>query len=236
MKLLWPVFNGKDKISQKFGETIIDYSKWGLKGHNGIDIWGAIGLPIMSVADGTLKKIGHESDGFGNYIVLDHGEYTSLYAHLSEIMINTIGQKVMAGEVIGKMGSTGNSTGPHLHFGLRLASGYDVNNGYGGYENPLPYLIDSINETEVVAPIKVVEESEDIEISNVSEGKVKIVCDMARVRLVPGTDGNVLGNVYKDTEFISTGKRENINNITWRQVCVWIAENDGYGTQIIQDV
>lgn len=88
----------------------------GYPGHSGVDIGGGRGLDIYAAADGTVTKVDWGKTGYGYYLVISHdsGFYT-LYAHCSEILVE-VGQKVSAGELIAKTGSTGNSTGAHLHF------------------------------------------------------------------------------------------------------------------------
>jgi LysM repeat protein len=87
-------------------------------GHQAIDIGGATGLPIYASDTGYVAATGWMG-GYGNYIVINHGNgFETLYAHLSEIRV-IAGQGVQRGHVIGLMGSTGRSTGPHLHFEIR---------------------------------------------------------------------------------------------------------------------
>lgn len=90
--------------------------------HNGIDI-GPLskdkqGDNIYAVNDGTVRVSKVDPSGYGNYIVLEHGTWCSLYAHLQKLELR-VGQKIKAGEVIGNMGNTGVSTGAHLHFEIR---------------------------------------------------------------------------------------------------------------------
>lgn len=103
--------------------------------HRGVDIAAPVGTPIYAAAPGTVTKtvtncatIG--CDGWGNYIIIDHGNgYTSLYAHLQSGGVQVRqGQKVCQGEQIGLMGSSGRSTGPHLHFEIKKGSNH-VNPG-----------------------------------------------------------------------------------------------------------
>jgi LysM repeat protein len=93
----------------------------GLHGHNGIDFAHSYGSPIIAAASGkvVVSKTGGWGGGYGNYVVLQHqnGSQT-LYAHLSEVLVK-VGQQVQQSEQIGKMGSTGDSTGVHLHFEVR---------------------------------------------------------------------------------------------------------------------
>ena len=95
----------------------------GLHGYNGIDLAVAHGSPLMASAEGTViqaKSTGWNS-GYGKYIVLTHPNGTqTLYAHLSSILVS-IGQRVIQGATIGYVGSSGNSTGPHVHFEIRGA-------------------------------------------------------------------------------------------------------------------
>lgn len=88
-------------------------------GHVGLDIAAFLYDPIVAVAAGTVSLAG-DTRGYGNLVIVDHPEgWQSWYAHLSLISVTT-GQRVAQGEVIGSAGSTGFSTGPHLHFELRF--------------------------------------------------------------------------------------------------------------------
>jgi murein DD-endopeptidase MepM/ murein hydrolase activator NlpD len=87
--------------------------------HNGIDIAADSGTPVVSVAAGTVIFAGSRG-GYGLAVDIDHGNgMTTRYAHLSRIAVSS-GQKVKGGELIGKVGATGNATGPHLHFEVRI--------------------------------------------------------------------------------------------------------------------
>jgi murein DD-endopeptidase MepM/ murein hydrolase activator NlpD len=98
--------------------------------HEGIDIGAAQGTPIRSAASGTVSFAG-EMSGYGNVVIVQHASGLSTrYAHQSAMVV-TAGQPVAAGEVIGAVGATGEATGPHLHFEVRL-NGVAV--------NPAPYL------------------------------------------------------------------------------------------------
>lgn len=104
------------------------------KGHTGIDIGseGGIGTDILAVADGTVFKAKRDNTGYGYHIIIDHKNgIQTCYAHCSELLVKQ-GQKVKAGEVIAKMGATGNSTGIHLHFELRIN---------GEYSDPEEYIL-----------------------------------------------------------------------------------------------
>ncbi|MEN8230169.1 MAG: M23 family metallopeptidase [Bacteroidota bacterium] len=88
--------------------------------HEGIDLTAPRGTPIFATADGTILQAGYRAGGFGKKILLDHGYgYRTLYGHCNEVIVAP-GQKVKRGEVIGKVGSTGLSKSPHLHYEVHV--------------------------------------------------------------------------------------------------------------------
>ena len=95
----------------------------GLHGHNGIDLASSIGTPVMASAEGRVivAKKGGYNGGYGSMIIIIHDKgVQTVYAHLNDIYISQ-GQTVTQGQVIGELGNTGKSTGPHLHFEVRGA-------------------------------------------------------------------------------------------------------------------
>ncbi|MGK5547317.1 M23 family metallopeptidase [Streptomyces sp. URMC 127] len=112
------------QIGQPFGKA---GKMWAAK-HSGQDLVVSTGTPVMSVHGGTVVKAGPNGGGdgpaYGNAIVIKHADGTySQYAHLSQIKVS-VGQTVTTGQVIGLSGSTGNSSGPHLHFEIRTTPNY----------------------------------------------------------------------------------------------------------------
>lgn len=123
---IWPV-PGCYKISSGFG------SRWG-RNHNGIDIISSngtvLGKTIVAADSGTVILSKYYS-GYGNCVIIDHGNgYTTLYGHMRYLSSYKVGATVTKGATIGYVGATGNVTGPHLHFEIRLN---------GGYKNPMNY-------------------------------------------------------------------------------------------------
>ncbi|WP_068615142.1 M23 family metallopeptidase [Paenibacillus tuaregi] len=109
---LWPTLSRRTTSS--FGYRTDPFTKKAAF-HAGVDISGEIGDPIYSAGAGTVLQADH-SPARGNFIIIQHpGGLQTWYMHLNKIQVNT-GEKVTKGEVIGKLGSTGRSTGPHLHF------------------------------------------------------------------------------------------------------------------------
>lgn len=104
-KFLWPV---DGVISQGYRAT-----------HKALDIAVPLGTPVRAADNGVVTKAGYTTVGYGGRIIIDHQiDYTTLYAHLSQSLVEE-GDVVEKGQIIGYVGSTGNSTGPHLHFELR---------------------------------------------------------------------------------------------------------------------
>jgi len=99
--------------------------------HPGIDLSGAYGTPIYATADGVVLRAGWNSGGYGNLVEVDHGRGISTrYGHMSAILVSA-GQHITRGQQIGRMGSTGRSTGNHLHYEVRID---------GRAVNPIPFM------------------------------------------------------------------------------------------------
>ncbi len=104
--------------------------RWGAL-HAGIDIANGVGTPIRAAKSGTVIAAGWNGGGYGNWVIIDHGGgFSTLYGHMSRVRTSD-GSRVSQGDLIGDMGSTGNSTGPHLHFETRVN---------GSAQNPTRYL------------------------------------------------------------------------------------------------
>ena len=124
---IWPT---RGWFTSGFGYRISPFT--GLRQmHEGVDISNRIGTPVIAPADGLVTNIGREW-GFGKILVISHGfGFTTRYGHLDRINVK-IGQRVKRGQKIAEMGSTGRSTGPHLHYEVRM-NGVPV--------NPMKYVL-----------------------------------------------------------------------------------------------
>ena len=99
--------------------------------HNGVDMACPQGTPIYATRAGTVTVASYQAGGAGNYVSINHGDgFASIYMHMTNYVVSA-GQSVSQGQLIGYVGSTGISTGPHLHFGISYA---------GTYVNPLAYI------------------------------------------------------------------------------------------------
>ncbi len=113
-RFTWPL-PGVNTISSKYGY------RWG-RLHSGIDIscGGVYGRTIVAADKGTVTTVRSSSSGYGLYLIINHGNgYSTLYAHCSSILVSA-GQTVSKGQAIAKVGNSGRSTGPHLHFEIRV--------------------------------------------------------------------------------------------------------------------
>ena len=122
---VWPIA----KVTQ--GRTYVS-SYWGdNRGHRGIDIAAPLGTNIYAADGGTVVSVSNARSGYGLHFVIDHGNgIQTLYAHCSSVAVK-VGQKVTRGQVVGAVGSTGRSTGNHLHFEVLLK---------GSQVDPAPYV------------------------------------------------------------------------------------------------
>lgn len=121
------------KLTQAFGPSSLDLEPSGTMNgvtyahfHNGIDLAAPLGTAVLAAASGTVTYAARQSDGAVVVKIRHDNGYTSLYAHLDPSLSVTVGQQVSAGQTIGRVGLTGMTTGPHLHFGLYTSGGTAV--------------------------------------------------------------------------------------------------------------
>lgn len=120
--MLWPTLT-TSYITSQYGSRLHPIQGI-IKNHAGIDIGGSTGNPVYAAADGVIIYSQYNTGGYGNMVMIDHGtnsegiKIVTLYGHGNKLLRN-VGESVKQGELIMEMGSTGNSTGPHVHFEVR---------------------------------------------------------------------------------------------------------------------
>ena len=197
IKLIAPV-NGS--ITQLFGVDPEFYKRFGFPGHNGIDYAISSGTSVLAAAGGTVAMVAFENGGYGNYVKLSHVDgskkYHTYYAHLSSASVSA-GQKVKAGTVIGLSDNTGASTGPHLHFGLRIDG---ENPPFKGYVDPMPFFSTGVTDSGGVGTTDPFPDA--VTLPNLP---LEVTFETLNVRNGPGVEFSIVGQLTKGTKI--TGKR-----------------------------
>lgn len=131
-----------DKIASGFGMRI-DPVYGTPKMHKGLDFTAPQGTPVYATGNGTVTEASFSAGGFGNHVIINHGYgYKTLYGHMVRMKVRE-GQKVKRGELIGWVGSTGKSTGPHCHYEVHV-NGVEVDPVYFFYNDLTPEQFDRL--------------------------------------------------------------------------------------------
>lgn len=149
-EIVWPVL-GNWPITFKFGEAPDWYVKAFGYPHNGVDIGCLVGTPVRACDAGEVVFSDAIPDQDGEGLILKHEWGSSLYWHLSQIGAK-LGVRAEKGATIGLSGNTGFTTGPHLHFGMKVTG--DSPEGMRGWSDPLKYLTGTIPEVSPVKPVE----------------------------------------------------------------------------------
>ncbi len=119
-----PTLNGN--LAWPTVSRTVNCDYWGYWGHNGVDLQASIGTPVYAFTDGTVVFSGWDSSGYGNCVKINHGNgMQTIYAHNSQLHV-AVGETVVAGQLIASSGNTGNTTGPHVHFEVKV-NGVSIN-------------------------------------------------------------------------------------------------------------
>ena len=205
-------------LTQKFGETITDP-----QGHTGIDLYQPIGTPVYAAEGGDILAAGvinnaYGNSAYGNCILIDHknGLYT-FYAHLNTINVK-VGMSVIQGVIIGTVGSTGNSTGPHLHFEVRTKPNWNRAN----FVDPLLYLPSQEQQIPTIEIDNSLNLFEPKDIAFVSNS-------ILNLRDKPGYDGVRLGQLYENTQVEIEGDVVRQDGLEWYPVTIkgYLAASEG---------
>lgn len=199
--MIYPV--GKCTITQVFGVNPRDYKKYGLAGHNGVDWAVPEGTAVLAAESGIISKAAFDAGGYGNYVEIDHlNGLRTIYAHLQTTEAR-VGQLINAGMIVGRSGSTGNSTGPHLHFTVKV-KGQEAN-GYKGAVDPMP-LLDA-----------------DAPRPPVGEGEARVTAEVLNIRLAPG--GRDVGDLLAGDTLKLAGEPVTAGGVVWQPVILWVASD-----------
>ena len=218
-------FSGSFPITQKYGGNDTSYF------HTGIDYACPIGTPILASEEGYVYRAGWDRTGYGYCVIIQHPDgKATLYAHLSGIKpMICRGKSVKRSEVIGYSASTGNSTGPHLHFEVRTNAS-DYKSHFDPMTLPLHSSIEAAEDQEIPSPSETF-----LKESGAMGMRLEIVAPSgAKAFNDDFSDYNVL---KKGTKLIYEGETEKRNGYTYCKVTpapLWIAVTDGE-TQILDN-
>lgn len=124
-------FTGSCVLTQGFGGNKPDYVRFGLQGHNGLDYGLPTGALVVAPHSGKIIEAASDPTGYGNYLKIENDKGGSVLAHLQDFLVK-VGDVVTEGQVIAHSDNTGNSTGPHLHWGYYTFP-RNRQNGYNGF-------------------------------------------------------------------------------------------------------
>lgn len=230
-RLRYPVDMTVHRKSQGFGENPSSYSRFGLKGHNGIDWYPIDGRRdhlVYPTDVGTVSKVYIMDSGWGNAVRIRHSWGESIYGHFLETPKVTLGQRVELNTALGIEDSTGNSTGTHIHFGV-YPNGVSTSNGYSGAVDPESIGFYSYSPPTGTGPGGIT--------TPVRAGKVTVLPLVGlRMRTEPSIyTGKVLMTLPFGTELTVEDETKTVGNVVFRKVALWVAESEA-GTVYIKNV
>jgi hypothetical protein len=213
MKFLYPL-PPNSIVTQTFAEHERRRELNGWTHYNGGIDWACpTGTRIKAAQDGVVTVVRSDATGYGTHVRIEHKEgntkYITIYGHLMDAGVS-IGDKVKAGEVIGKSDNTGNSTGPHLHFELRKG---------GQAIDPAPLLVKTLAELGV----EEVRPEEEEAGPGVEPGqfpklpRVRVLVAALNIRSAPGVESRITGNLVMDTE-VAVLRKIVIGRDVWLQI------------------
>lgn len=217
-------FTGDYPITQGFGRT-----EWSAN-HTGIDYGCPTGTPILASESGTVIYAGWRNGGYGNCVFIQHPDGNiSIYEHLLENIPVKVGDNVRQSQAIGYSDSTGNSTGPHLHFEIRDTSGKAI--------NPLTVLHTVVDSAAGAPQMPEKPPRPPLKDADQLSTEVKVICTLGAKGWY---DNFTKYDIFpQGTDLTYTGKTEKHNGYTYCEVYpeprkYWIAVNDG-DTQILDN-
>ena len=236
-------FKGQYPITQAYGVVIpgVTYKD---RPHTGIDYGCPDGTPILASGDGIVQFSDFDQSGYGKVVIIQHNDgKATLYAHLSSRNV-VLKQKVKQGDIIGYSGSTGNSTGPHLHFEARKTWC-----DWRSHQNPVTFLpLMSVDDS-----IQTSQQSDGTAYQSIMYGTTagatqkneqkingglcEVVCDEANIR--DAESYLICGRLLKGAKVVVSPDVVMFNNLPYHKICddyMLIAEYDGFGTDILSPI
>ena len=135
-------FRGDYILTQKFGENPDSYTQFGILAHNGLDYGLPTATPVLAPHAGKIIEATLDAVGYGLYLKIENDKEGSVLAHLKEFRVG-VGDIVLEGQLVGYSDNSGNSTGPHLHWGYYLFP-RDRQNGYAGFINQESLIVNGV--------------------------------------------------------------------------------------------
>ena len=209
-------FTGEYPITQYYGENVTSAF------HTGIDYGCPIGVPILASADGIIRFNGFDKTGYGNCIIIEHDiSHATLYGHLNNTVLTlSPGTKVKQGDLIGWSGSTGNSTGPHLHFESRRQWN-DFRTHFNPIDLPLVSYSDFVGNQTVIDTAAKKEEKSGF--SKPIPGPVCIIAPSGA--FMHNESFTAKQAIPFGTKLYFTGNTKEKDGLTFCECTVWIAAN-----------
>lgn len=243
-------FTGSYPVSQEYG-VVIPGVTYKSRPHSGIDYACPKGTPILASGDGTVAYSDFDNSGYGHLVEIQHPDgKATFYAHLSERHVIK-GAKVKQGDIIGLSGSTGNSTGPHLHFEARKNI-----LDWRSHQDPVTFLPMMSVDDSVIHKTQHIDNNasqpnygypsilygttagaKQKNQQKINGGLCEVVCDESNLR--DADNYLVCGNLLKGAKIVVSPDVVMFNNLPYHKICddyMLIAEYDGYGTNILKQI
>ena len=233
-------FSGDYPITLDFGAVWEPYYTKS-NPHKGIDYGCPQETPILAAADGWVQTVGYEPNGYGNYIVIMHGDGSgTVYAHLAKVVCIQ-SQPVKKGDLIAYSGNTGNSSGPHLHFEARsnaqkISTVFDPKTVMQSVVDYIPTPAQAPEEP-VFAPSDHIHTYPAIYNQQIDGGVCMVVCDSANIR--DAETFRRCGQLTYGAKIVVSADIVRYNGLPYHKFAddyLLIAEYDGYGTDILKKI
>lgn len=216
-------FTGDFKVTCIYGKK---GTAWKSGVHQGIDLVGITNKKVYSICNGVVERAGYDNGGFGNYVrIKENGTENRIYlAHLEKIYVK-VGQNVTYTTVVGLMGSTGNSTGPHTHVEIR-----QFQNGVAVKKlNPATYMgIPNVVGTYNSSNYQIKVQSTSTNTNTTQTSVLKTLARNTNLRTAPNTDASATLYLANTTLYVLEASVAQANGYTWDRVKIRTNGKEGY--------